>query len=65
MGEIGFANIAAGGGLVWVVVGGGLAAGGGMIISDGKAIGKKAWGALPSAIGDGDEEGDECGTQVI
>ena len=46
-------------------LGGGLAAGGGMITSDGKAIGKKAWGALPSAIGDGDEEGDECGTQVI
>ena len=42
------------------MVGEGLAAGGGMITSDGKAIGKKAWGgALPSAIGDGDEEGDE------
>ena len=39
------------------------AASGGMITSDGKAIGKKLWGALPSAFGDGgdgeDEEGEE------
>ncbi|KAL7536764.1 hypothetical protein ACHAXR_007382 [Thalassiosira sp. AJA248-18] len=36
----------------------GLASAGGMITSDGKAIGKKLWGALPSAFGDG-EDGDE------
>ncbi|KAL9189693.1 hypothetical protein ACHAXT_009368 [Thalassiosira profunda] len=38
--------------------GAGLAAGG-LITSDGKAIGKKSWGALPSAFGEGDEEDDE------
>ena len=40
--------------------GGSLAAAGGMITSDGKAIGKKTWGGLPSAFGDDeDEEGEE------
>jgi splicing factor 3B subunit 2 len=40
-------------------------AGGGMITSDGKAIGKKPWGSLPSAFGggggpgEGDEDNDE------
>ena len=38
---------------------GGVAPSGGMITSDGKAIGKKLWGALPSAFGDGDDDDDE------
>ncbi|KAL3805817.1 hypothetical protein HJC23_007778 [Cyclotella cryptica] len=34
---------------------GGMAAGG-LVTSDGKALGKKLWGAMPSAYGDGEEE---------
>ena len=41
--------------------GAGLAAGG-LITSDGKAIGKKSWGALPSAFGEGDEEDENTRT---
>lgn len=38
---------------------GGLAAAGGMITSDGKALGKKSWGDLPSAFGGEDDEEEE------